>query len=277
MLADHRILASLCTPYRADKDPGLARHDRRSVARNVMLFIADGASWGTWHMASYYEHGALGRQPYDRFSVKLGMTTEPLNTASRPQHDATSRCTATTASGPGTPRRSPAPGSAPAAVRRLRLPAPRRHGFRGRRHRDVQWREDLQQRHQPRQPGPAAALRDAARQGAGQGHGCADQRALQPRHAGHLRGAAGQPQRLCRDQRTDAAQPGGGPDHGRRPPAVRRQRAPAHEPLLGLVQVHDTLQANRSAAVVGDDTAGQPSGGVARIRHGPAARPRWPP
>jgi alkaline phosphatase len=46
-----------------------------TAARNVMLFIADGASWGTWHMASYYEHGALGRQPYDRFSVKLGMTT----------------------------------------------------------------------------------------------------------------------------------------------------------------------------------------------------------
>ncbi len=59
-----------------------------SSTRNVMLFIADGASWGTWHMASYYEHGALGRQPYDRFSVKLGMTTEPLNTASRPLHDA---------------------------------------------------------------------------------------------------------------------------------------------------------------------------------------------
>ena len=57
--------------------------------RHVMLFIADGASWGTWQMASFYEHGALGRQPYDRFSVKLGMTTEPLNTASRPTHDAT--------------------------------------------------------------------------------------------------------------------------------------------------------------------------------------------
>jgi alkaline phosphatase len=58
-------------------------------ARNVMLFIADGASWGTWQMASYYEHGALGRQPYDRFSVKLGMSTQPLNTASRPTHDST--------------------------------------------------------------------------------------------------------------------------------------------------------------------------------------------
>ncbi len=61
----------------------------QAPVRNVMLFIADGASWGTWQMAGYYEHGALGRQPYDRFSVKLGMTTQPLNTAGRPTHDMT--------------------------------------------------------------------------------------------------------------------------------------------------------------------------------------------
>lgn len=52
--------------------------------RHVMLFISDGASWGTWHMASYHEHGARGRQPYDRFDVKLGMTTFPMTTANRP-------------------------------------------------------------------------------------------------------------------------------------------------------------------------------------------------
>jgi alkaline phosphatase len=56
----------------------------RAPAKNVMLFISDGASWGTWHMASYYEHGALGRQPYDAFSVKLGMTTTPLTTSTVP-------------------------------------------------------------------------------------------------------------------------------------------------------------------------------------------------
>lgn len=43
---------------------------------NVMLFVSDGASWGTWDMASYYEHGEKGHQPYDDFDVKLGMTTE---------------------------------------------------------------------------------------------------------------------------------------------------------------------------------------------------------
>lgn len=46
---------------------------------NVILFISDGASWGTVDMASYWEFGERGRQPYDDFAVKLGMTTEPLS------------------------------------------------------------------------------------------------------------------------------------------------------------------------------------------------------
>lgn len=60
---------------------------RTATPRHVMLFIADGASWGTWQMASYFEHGALGRQPYDRFEVRLGVTTMPLNTAHQPTMD----------------------------------------------------------------------------------------------------------------------------------------------------------------------------------------------
>ncbi len=54
-------------------------------AKNVILMISDGASWGTWDMASYWEYGQKGMQPYDNFGVKLGMTTYPLNTASSPQ------------------------------------------------------------------------------------------------------------------------------------------------------------------------------------------------
>jgi alkaline phosphatase len=54
-----------------------------ATARNVMLFVADGASWGTWDMASYWEHGEKGKQPYDNFSVKLGMTTEPYSEPQR--------------------------------------------------------------------------------------------------------------------------------------------------------------------------------------------------
>jgi len=53
-------------------------------AKNVILFISDGASWGTWDMASYWEYGQKGMQPYDSFPVKLGMTTYPLNTAATP-------------------------------------------------------------------------------------------------------------------------------------------------------------------------------------------------
>jgi alkaline phosphatase len=52
--------------------------------KNIILFISDGASWGTWDMASYWQYGAKGMQPYDSFSVKLGMTTYPLNTSSTP-------------------------------------------------------------------------------------------------------------------------------------------------------------------------------------------------
>jgi alkaline phosphatase len=58
-------------------------------AKNVILFISDGASWGTWDMASYWEYGQKGMQPYDSFPVKLGMTTYPLNTSSTPTFDDT--------------------------------------------------------------------------------------------------------------------------------------------------------------------------------------------
>lgn len=56
-------------------------------AKNVILFISDGCSWGCWDMASYWEYGQKGMQPYDSFPVKLGMTTYPLNTSSTPTMD----------------------------------------------------------------------------------------------------------------------------------------------------------------------------------------------
>lgn len=61
--------------------PGLGQ---AAPARNIIMMISDGASWGTWDMASYWEHGAKGRQVYDDFDVRLGMTTYPLNTSSVP-------------------------------------------------------------------------------------------------------------------------------------------------------------------------------------------------
>jgi alkaline phosphatase len=64
-----------------------------ATAKNVMLFISDGASWGTWDMASYWEYGKKGMQPYDSFDVKLGMTTYPLNTSNTPTFDPTPKVT----------------------------------------------------------------------------------------------------------------------------------------------------------------------------------------
>ncbi|MBN2473185.1 MAG: alkaline phosphatase [Pirellulales bacterium] len=48
-------------------------------AKNVILLIADGAGFNAWQAASYYEHGQLGQQPYDRFAVHYGCTTYMLN------------------------------------------------------------------------------------------------------------------------------------------------------------------------------------------------------
>lgn len=59
------------------------------VAKNVILMISDGAAWGTWDLASAWEFGAKGHQPYDQFPVQLGMTTFPLNVASAPTNSAT--------------------------------------------------------------------------------------------------------------------------------------------------------------------------------------------
>ena len=56
----------------------------RRQPKNIFLFISDGASWGTWDMASFWQFGAKGLQPYDRFPVKLGMTTYPLNVSTVP-------------------------------------------------------------------------------------------------------------------------------------------------------------------------------------------------
>ncbi|TCP42864.1 alkaline phosphatase [Rhodovulum marinum] len=53
------------------------------AADNVFLFISDGASWGTWDMASYWQYGEKGKQPYDGFDVKMGMTTEPASATPR--------------------------------------------------------------------------------------------------------------------------------------------------------------------------------------------------
>lgn len=65
--------------------------EARPTAQNVILFISDGASSGTWDMASFWEHGALGQQVFDSWDTKLGMTTHPLNTSRTPTFEDTPR------------------------------------------------------------------------------------------------------------------------------------------------------------------------------------------
>lgn len=55
-------------------------------ARNVILMVSDGAGYHTWNAASYFRHGALGQEVYDRFPVKTLMTTFPLTVAHKPTH-----------------------------------------------------------------------------------------------------------------------------------------------------------------------------------------------
>lgn len=64
-------------------------HAEAAPAKNVILMISDGCSWGCWDMASYWQYGQKGMQPYDSFPVKLGMTTTPLNASSKPTGDPT--------------------------------------------------------------------------------------------------------------------------------------------------------------------------------------------
>ncbi len=55
-------------------------------AKNVILLISDGAGPNTWKAASYFRHGALGKEVYDGFDVKLYATTYPLNSSTTPTY-----------------------------------------------------------------------------------------------------------------------------------------------------------------------------------------------
>ncbi len=46
-----------------------------AVARNVILFIADGTGWQSWDAAGFYEAGEPGQRPYDHFAVRMPVTT----------------------------------------------------------------------------------------------------------------------------------------------------------------------------------------------------------
>ncbi|NCC94908.1 MAG: alkaline phosphatase, partial [Opitutae bacterium] len=45
----------------------------------MILMISDGAGFNAFQAAGYFEHGELGKQPYDGFPVHLACTTYMLN------------------------------------------------------------------------------------------------------------------------------------------------------------------------------------------------------
>jgi len=52
-------------------------------AKNVILMVCDGAGFNAWQATSYYQHGRLACEPYDRFSVHYACTTYMLNYVDR--------------------------------------------------------------------------------------------------------------------------------------------------------------------------------------------------
>lgn len=59
------------------------------VPRNVIVMINDGAGWGTWDAASYWQYGSRQSAPYADFPERLGVTTYPLNSSNQPTGDNT--------------------------------------------------------------------------------------------------------------------------------------------------------------------------------------------
>lgn len=57
------------------------------AARNVIVMINDGAGWGTWDAAAYWQYGSREGTPYADFPVKYAMTTYPLNNEDGPTGD----------------------------------------------------------------------------------------------------------------------------------------------------------------------------------------------
>ncbi len=49
--------------------------------------INDGAGWGTWDAAAYWQYGGREGAPYADFPIKYGMTTYPLNNEDEPTGD----------------------------------------------------------------------------------------------------------------------------------------------------------------------------------------------
>ncbi|MBB5876148.1 alkaline phosphatase [Xanthomonas sp. 3498] len=63
---------------------GTAANER---PKNVIVMINDGAGWGTWDAAAYWQYGSRDGAPYADFPQRYGVTTFPLNTSNQPTGD----------------------------------------------------------------------------------------------------------------------------------------------------------------------------------------------
>ena len=80
--------ASPTTPAKPTT-PTMPTTPKAKVAKNVILMINDGASWGTWEIAANWDKGVKANdlEAYKALPVRVGMTTYPLNTSSKPTND----------------------------------------------------------------------------------------------------------------------------------------------------------------------------------------------
>ncbi len=61
----------------------------RTEPRNIIVMINDGAGWGTWDAAAYWQYGSREGAPYANFPQRYGVTTYPLNSSGQPTGEQT--------------------------------------------------------------------------------------------------------------------------------------------------------------------------------------------
>ena len=83
------LLAGCQTPEAPRHQAAFARDggDTGKAARHVIVMINDGAGWGTWDAAAYWQYGSRAGTPYAGFPVRYAMTTYPLNNEDEPTGD----------------------------------------------------------------------------------------------------------------------------------------------------------------------------------------------
>lgn len=70
MLTLFLVAGSACTQKR-----GKGKCQKRGLAKNIIVLISDGCGYNHVDAASLYQYGRTGAQTYERFPVKLGMST----------------------------------------------------------------------------------------------------------------------------------------------------------------------------------------------------------